>query len=575
MKSLLIIYQILLLTSLSVAQYKPYNTFNKAEELQKFVERGGKVEEISKDIYKLTYRTGVSRTFYLNTIKNIYANSNPVDTTIINVWEIDTTKSADMFKYWQQVEVADLWWLLPIEDFNHNGRPELYGYTDYLNTALPRLNIFERDLNGIYENIFTYDSSTNFVIGLGDIYGTGSKELCMMAMDEVSASFTYPVYTYDSATALPTKLDFFFYFDSSQINDMAFGDWDNNDVTDCAFINIPVSIPTMSVIAEFRDSINNFEEITRFQNFGGDISGFAIDDFDKDGKTELVFSSVYGEIFVIESKAEHEYSIVNQFQFNDYNAYMHTVTNDIDGNGRPEFWIGAQKFLSGITVFQCYEAVNDNNYRSVARIELRYLVSLYNYYIQAVDIDDDGKEELIISIGNVILILKFVGTSGNHQYKLWYAKLGEATQPGAEFYPAAIADLDGDGKKDLLIPMEKYTPSVTYAFSYILKRNGTSGVNAMSHIRDSFESIRAYPNPFNPSTNIKFRISETGNVSIKIFNVLGKEIITLLEDYITPGKHTIKWYGNDDKGNILPGGVYFIQMIAGSYQKTIKTILLK
>jgi hypothetical protein len=126
---------------------------------------------------------------------------------------------------------------------------------------------------------------------------------------------------------------------------------------------------------------------------------------------------------------------------------MQTATNDIDGNGKPEFWIGGQDYENGITVFQCYEADRNDNYKAVAYIELRYLVSFYNEYIQAVDIDDDGKEELVISIGNVVLILKFAGYPNNHQYKLWYAKLGEATQPGAGFYPAAVADLDGDGQE--------------------------------------------------------------------------------------------------------------------------------
>ena len=222
------------------------NNFNKEAEMHEFVERSGKVEEISTDIYKLTYRTGESRTFYFNSKENISEYDEPVDTTIINIWEIDTTRYNSMFKFWQQVDVANLWWALPIEDLNQNGRPELYGYTDYVNTGLPVVNIFERNVNGIYMNIFTYDSSVNFVMGMSDIHGTGNKEYYMMAMDEDSVRFTYPVYRTDSTSSLPITFDFFFYFDSSQINDMAFGDWDNNGVTDCAFIKY-ISINTHNV----------------------------------------------------------------------------------------------------------------------------------------------------------------------------------------------------------------------------------------------------------------------------------------------------------------------------------------
>lgn len=562
---------IFLVYTICIAQQ---NTFNKEYELRRFVERGGKYVELSPYIYKLTYPDGISRAYNLNHKGNINGNNEAIDTTIINVWEIDTTKFSSMFKYWQQVEVANFWWILPIEDLNQNSRPELYGYTDYVNTGLPVVNIFERDLNGIYENIFTYDSSVNFVIGMGDIRGTGNKEVCTMAMDEDSVRFAYPVYRSDSVNSLPTNFDFFFYFDSSQINDMAFGDWDNNGITDCAFINASVSIPTMCVIAEFRDSFNNFEEVSRFENIG-DASGFAIGDFDLDGNAELVFSSVYGDIFVIESKAEHEYAIVNQFQFNDYNAYMHTVTNDIDGNGKKEFWIAGQNFVDGMTTIRCYEANGDNSYQMVAYLELRYLVSLYTQYLQAIDIDGDGIEELAFSIGNTILILKFAGKTNEHIYKVFYAKFGEATQPEAEFFPATFADLDGDGKKDMMIPMDKYTPSITYAFSYILKQDKTSGITSPITNNTKEEFIQSYPNPFNSENTIGFSINQTSIVQIKIYNSLGKEIRGLLDKELSPGKYEMSWDAKDKFGNSLPTGIYLIVLKTKNSVKTFKSILLK
>lgn len=255
---------------------------------------------------------------------------------------------------------------------------------------------------------------------------------------------------------------------------------------------------------------------------------------------------------------------------------MQAATNDIDGNGKPEFWIGGQDFEEGITVFQCYEADGDNNYKIVAWIELRYLVSFYNYHIQAVDIDDNGQEELVISIGNVILILKYAGTPNNHQYKLWYAKIREATQPGAQFYPVAVADLDGDGKKDLLLPFRKYIYPITYFFSYILRKDGTSGI-------ESFETdypasngyIKSYPVPFNSVSSIRFAISNENFVKIKVYNSLGKEIKTLLEKKLSPGEYNVQWEARDEYGSPLPSGIYFISLQTNDVLKTTKTILLK
>ncbi len=580
MKALVFISYILLLTSLAIAQeYKPYNTFNKEAELQKFVERGGKVEEISPDVYRLTYRTGESRVFYLGSKESPVENDRNFNTTIINVWEIDTTKFEGIFTFWQKVDVANIsWWLpQPVEDLNNNNNPELYGFMSTPNLAGPT-KIFERNFNGIYKNIFSYDTLTAFVKSIADMNSDGNKEILIAKYGDggIDYIWNYAVYKSNSKDELPTTFDFNFYIDTLQINDMIFGDLNNNGIADCAYTTDSGWDTTRCAIAEFRDSINNFEEVFRFASvLESNLSGFAIDDFDLDGKTEVVISSGPGNIFVIENKDKNKYSIVNQFPFPVPNTYMQTATKDIDGNGKPEFWIGGQDFEEGITVFQCYEADEDNSYKPVARIELRYLVSFYNDYIQSVDIDGDFKEELIISIGNVILILKFVGSSNNHQYDLWYAKLGEATQQGAQFYPLGVSDLDGDGKKDLVIPMDKYTPSLTYVFSYILKQDKPNRISEPINNEKSFEIIQSYPNPFNLENTISFNVIETSIVQIKIYNSLGKEITTLLDKELSPGNYSVFWNAKDKLGNMLPSGIYFIVLKTKNSVKTFKSILLK
>ena len=84
------------LIAITIAQQ---NNFNKEYELQKFVERGGKYEETSPNIYKLIYPGGISRTYKLNHKENIVNHIKGIDTTIINVWEIDTTRFADRFSF--------------------------------------------------------------------------------------------------------------------------------------------------------------------------------------------------------------------------------------------------------------------------------------------------------------------------------------------------------------------------------------------------------------------------------------------------------------------------------------------
>jgi hypothetical protein len=575
MRSVFIISQILLLAGLSIAQHNPYNTFNIEAELKKFVERGGKAEEVSPNFYKLTYRDGRSRVYNLNKTEYKTDHYGVIDTTIINVWEIDTTKFSDYFTFWQKVQVANSYWApLPVEDLNMNKRPELFGYTDTPDFPYPPggpVRIFERDTDGIYRSIFEYDSSTLFVKALGDIHSTGGKEVYIHSKLVNNGV----VYRSDTVGSLPTTFDFTFYHKPNQINNMTFGDFDHNNFTDCVFIDAASALHC--IIAEFRDSINNFEELFRFSTTDdGDLAGFAINDFDNDGKNEFIIGSGrHGNIYVVENISENTYSLIDQFTFPVLNAYMLTLTNDIDGNGKPEFWIGGQDFVEGITIYQCYEAIADNTYQIVARIELRYSVSFGANYIQAVDIDDDNKQEIVISSGNNIFILKFVGSIGKHNYKLLYAKLGEATQPGAEFYPVAISDLDGDGKKDILLPFRKYIYPITYAFSYILRQDKLTELPIDSLKEMSDNIITSYPTPFNSVCTITFKIRKRTTARLAVYNSLGEEIKILLENELAPDKYKITWDATDKYGKSLPSGIYLFALQTNQMLYATKTIYLK
>ena len=79
-----------------------------------------------------------------------------------------------------------------------------------------------------------------------------------------------------------------------------------------------------------------------------------------------------------------------------------------------------------------------------------------------------------------------------------------------------------------------------------------------------------YPNPFNPSTTIEFTLPKTEFTTLKIFNILGKEVSTLVSNKLNPGNHTYKFDGKN-----LASGVYYYQLIAGDYRQVKKMILIK
>jgi spore coat protein CotH len=86
----------------------------------------------------------------------------------------------------------------------------------------------------------------------------------------------------------------------------------------------------------------------------------------------------------------------------------------------------------------------------------------------------------------------------------------------------------------------------------------------------SYSLDPAYPNPFNPTTTIEFSIPQTEFVTVKVYNLVGHEITTLINDELSTGNHSIKWDGSHQ-----PSGLYLVQIESGSFIKTRKMVLLK
>ncbi len=79
-----------------------------------------------------------------------------------------------------------------------------------------------------------------------------------------------------------------------------------------------------------------------------------------------------------------------------------------------------------------------------------------------------------------------------------------------------------------------------------------------------------YPNPFNAETDIRYRISEFGFVTVKVYDLLGREVAALVRDRMQPGEYSVRW--NAGK---LPSGVYFSRLQTGDFSQTRKLVLLK
>jgi hypothetical protein len=94
-------------------------------------------------------------------------------------------------------------------------------------------------------------------------------------------------------------------------------------------------------------------------------------------------------------------------------------------------------------------------------------------------------------------------------------------------------------------------------------------------IPEKFALYQNYPNPFNPNTTIQFDLSQSGKVSVKIFNVRGELIRALIQSQVNAGSHVVNWDGRDENGQNLASGLYFYQLTVNSFSATKKLLLIK
>ncbi|MCC7159583.1 MAG: T9SS type A sorting domain-containing protein, partial [Ignavibacteria bacterium] len=94
--------------------------------------------------------------------------------------------------------------------------------------------------------------------------------------------------------------------------------------------------------------------------------------------------------------------------------------------------------------------------------------------------------------------------------------------------------------------------------------------NPISQIPNTYKLEQNYPNPFNPTTNIKFGLPNAGNVKLVVFDILGREVTTLVNEYKIAGIYTV-----DFDASMYSSGVYFYRIESGDFSQTKKMLLIK
>ena len=84
-----------------------------------------------------------------------------------------------------------------------------------------------------------------------------------------------------------------------------------------------------------------------------------------------------------------------------------------------------------------------------------------------------------------------------------------------------------------------------------------------------------YPNPFNPVTTLRYELPENALVNITIYDIMGRQVSTLVSSQQTAGYKSVQWYATNDEGAPVSAGLYLYTIEAGQYLQTKKMVLLK
>jgi hypothetical protein len=370
MGKLLVFCLTLVIISITNAQ------ISKEEKVEQLKSRSDiKVTEIEKDILKIEYPHG--KVMYKNignyqppTTNSQQPMYSPTfDSTIIDLRYIDTTLYYYKYSFWKEVPIYNSHFNhIMIGDVNINGFPELYGSRKYFWSAQEPITIYELNPYGHFDFRYQYDSVFN-AISIYDVDRDGNEEVLLkrpIINDTLGNEQRY--FSKPTVTSFATQLNFVYkYGTGAQLNDQTLGEFDGDENTDLIFARF--STPSVYIF-EYNPLINNFDSVYRFDvnepaPWGN--AGFSVGDFDLDGKTDIVFGTGRGNVFVIENEGDNQYTNSWSGSVESNHAYIHTHSKDIDKNGKPEFWVLADAYYNGIgtTRITIFETNGDNSYHAV------------------------------------------------------------------------------------------------------------------------------------------------------------------------------------------------------------------
>jgi hypothetical protein len=158
-----------------------------------------------------------------------------------------------------------------------------------------------------------------------------------------------------------------------------------------------------------------------------------------------------------------------------------------------------------------------------------------------------------------------------------YVKIIETDPAG--YFSTGVRSVDGilSGTNQIHFTTYNLTNKTITGNKFYDQKSLTSVANDAKKEKypDHFTLYPNYPNPFNPTTTIRFDLPQSAHVRLSIYDLLGQETAVLIDENRTGGSHEVQWDGRNARHILVPSGMYFFRLESGVYHETGKLLLLK
>jgi hypothetical protein len=480
---------------------------------------------------------------------------------------IDTNQWSGWYRYWTQVPITNnLGTPTVVGDANRDGKTEVYGpYRQFTSTDF-ETRCYQIDSLGVPTLVFNYVPRQGNSQQMVDVDGDSLLEVAFTIGGQLND------FEQDSRNGFPTRLNFSherYERGSFGYTGIYLGSLDGDQLIDFLYKGSEADSTDTTrgvgktYVGEYDSQVNNFRRVWSKKlsaTAESSVGGYATGDFDVDGKTEFIASELFGQVHLVENIGDNSYVETWRDSLPFVNAY-YQGSGDVDIDGKPEFFVGATMSNGNWTTV--YEADSNNHYSAKLVIHLLSGGSLDDPTYITSDVDRDGKLECVISSGADLYVFK---SNGDDIYYLWYLRREESR------LSMQVHDFNDDGKKDFMIgkAMTDAQGNIRLYSDIYLSSNLTEVATRESSNANNLATLEIMPNPSNPDVAVTYTLPWDATVSLKVFDLLGRDVKTLWDGIQSSGRHSIVWSAHE-----FASGIYFVRLQSSTFRLMKKTIVVR